>query len=468
MARQRKQKCSVTQASLTQASVTQASVTQGSRYGRWPQVCSDRGHPGALARALLAVLGLIVPCIAARAQTTVDPRMERDTVGSRARPEVEASGIAVGGLLVSPSFGIEADATDNLYARGDAKRSTAGYALQLALAVRSQWSRHALGLTADGVIKRYTAVTSENNETGGIKLDGRLDLAADTRLSGDVGIAHRLEPRGTTGDTLFGAAPISFTAFSGGAEFEQRFAQFRVNLGGRYESFRYSDRTFGGTVFDLSARDFEALTGTLRAAIGVGPGVAAFASFSVNRNRYTAPPVGPSRDSEGFIALGGVAFGLNRLLQGEIGLGYIRQEFTAPVFPRISGLAYNGQLKWSPTRLTTVRAVVGRTFQRSPLIGIAGIQQHEVSLSAEHELLRALILRPAVRYMVADYRTPDRAATRLVERYVIASFGAGWRLTPHLEMSAEFAHSLARNNNPASMGRVFNRNRVAVSLRWRL
>lgn len=453
MARQRKQ---------------QGSVVQGTDCSARPQVRSRRWRARPGGSSLLAVLALMVPCLEARAQTTVDPRMERDTVGARARPEVAATGVAVGGLLISPSFGIEADATDNLYARGDAKFSTAGFALQPAVTVRSQWSRHALGLAADGVIKRYTAVTSENNETGGIKLDGRLDLAADTRLSGDVGIAHRLEPRGTTGDTLFGAAPIGFTTFSGGAELEQRFAQLRVTLGGRYESFRYADRTLNGTVFDLSARDFEALTGSLRAAIGVGPGVAAFASISVNRNRYTAPPVGPSRDSEGYIALAGLAFGLNRLLQGEIGLGYIRQEFTAPEFPRISGLAYNALLKWAPTRLTTVRAVVGRTFQRSPLIGIAGIQQHDFALSAEHELLRALILRPAVRYIVADYRTPERMATRLVERYVTASFGAGWRLTSQLEVSAEYAHSLARTNNSGSVGRAFNRNRVAVSLRWRL
>lgn len=446
----------------------QGSVAQGNGQAVRPQTRVRRWHSGRSARSLLAVLGLLVPWLEARAQTTVDPRMERDTVGARARPEVEATGVAVGGLLISPSFGIEADATDNLYARSDAKRSTAGFSLQPAVAVRSQWTRHALGITADAIIKRYSAVASENNETGGVKLDGRLDLTVDTRLSGDVAIGRRLEPRGTTGDTLFGAAPISFTAFSGGAEIEQRFAQLRVNLGGRYESFRYADRTFGGAVFDLSIRDFDALTGTLRTAIGVGPGVSAFVSLSINRNRYTAPPVGPSRDSTGYVALTGVAFGLNRLLQGEIGLGYIRQEFTAPEFPRISGLAYNAQLKWAPTRLTTVRAVVGRTFQRSPLIGIAGIQQHDVSLSAEHELLRSLILRPAIRYMVADYRTPDRAATRLVERYATVSFGAGWRLTSQLEVAAEYAHSLARTNSAANLGRAFDRNRAAVSLRWRL
>lgn len=429
-----------------------------------------RGRSGSIThpRAWTAcLLGLVAPLAEAHGQTTVDPRMERDTVGARARPEVETAGARVGALLVSPSFGIEADANDNVYARSDVKRGDVAVAVQPALAVRTQWSRHALGLAADGSIKRYAKRTTENVETYAVKLDGRLDISGDTRISGDVGTARRIEARGTTGDTLFGAAPIAFTVLSGGGEIEQTFARARVTLAGRYERFRYEDRTLGAAVIDLSQRDYEALTGSLRAAIGIGPGVAAFASLAYNRNRYLAPPIGPSRNSHGFTALTGLAFGLNRLLQGEIGLGWVRQDFTAPVFPRISGLAYNAQLKWSPTRLTTVRLSGGRTFQRSPIIAIAGIQQHEVALSVDHELLRTLILRPALRYMVADFQVPTGAARRQ-ERYFTGSFGVSWRLTEHFEITGDYAHSTGRGSGAVDPGRSYDRNRAVLSLRWRL
>ena len=416
----------------------------------------------------LCLLGLVAPLADARAQTTVDPRMERDTVGARARPEVETAGARVGALLISPSFGIEADATDNIYARSDTKRGDVALAILPALAVRSQWSRHALGLSAEGTVKRYARRTTENIETYAVKLDGRLDISGDTRLSGDIGTARRIETRGTTGDTLFGAAPIAFTQLSGGGELEQTFARARLTLAGRYERFRYEDRELGGNLIDLSQRDYEALTGSFRAAIGVGPGVAAFASLAYNRNRYRTTPAGqPNRDSHGFTLLTGVAFGLNRLLQGELGVGWVRQDFNAPVFPRISGLAYNAQLRWSPTRLTTVRLAGGRTFQRSPIIGVAGIQQHEVTLSAEHELLRTLILRPSLRYLVADFQVPTGAAKRQ-ERYFTGAFGATWRLTQHLEVAADYAHSLGRNSGAVDPGRAYDRNRATISIRWRL
>lgn len=420
-------------------------------------------------RALaVCLLGLIAPLADARAQTTVDPRMERDTVGARSRPEVETAGARVGALLISPSFGIEADATDNIFARSDTKRGDVALAILPALAVRSQWSRHALGLSAEGTVKRYARRTTENIETYAVKLDGRLDISDDTRLSGDIGTARRFEARGTTGDTLFGAAPIAFTQFSGGGEIEQTFARARLTLAGRYERFRYEDRELGDTLIDLSQRDYEALTGSFRAAIGVGPGVAAFASLAYNRNRYLTTPAGqPNRDSHGFTLLTGVAFGLNRLLQGELGVGWVRQDFNAPVFPRISGLAYNAQLRWSPTRLTTVRLSGGRTFQRSPIIGVAGIQQHEVTLSAEHELLRTLILRPSLRYLVADFQVPTSAAKRQ-ERYFTGAFGATWRLTQHLEVAADYAHSLGRNSGAVDPGRAYDRNRATISVRWRL
>lgn len=420
-------------------------------------------------RALaVCLLGLVAPFADARAQTTVDTRMERDTVGARSRPEVETAGARVGALLISPSFAIEADATDNIYARSDTKRGDVALAILPALAVRSQWSRHALGLSAEGTVKRYARRTTENIETYAVKLDGRLDLSGDTRLSGDIGTARRIEARGTTGDTLFGAAPIAFTQLSGGGELEQTFTRARLTLASRYERLRYEDRELGGTVIDLSQRDYEALTGSFRAAIGVGPGVAAFASLAYNRNRYlTAPPGQPNRDSHGFTLLTGVAFGLNRLLQGELGVGWVRQDFNAPVFPRISGLAYNAQLRWSPTRLTTVRLSGGRTFQRSPIIGVAGIQQHEVTLSAEHELLRTLILRPSLRYLVADFQVPTGAAKRQ-ERYFTGAFGATWRLTQHLEVAADYAHSLGRNSGAVDPGRAYDRNRATISIRWRL
>jgi len=428
----------------------------------------ERSGGGTHPRALTAcLLGLVAPLAEAKGQTTVDPRMERDTVGARARPEVETAGARVGALLISPSFGIEADANDNIFARSDVKRGDVAVAFQPALAARSQWSRHALGLAADGSIKRYAKRTTENVETYSVKLDGRIDISGNTRISGDVGAARRIEARGTTGDTLFGAAPIAFTVLSGGGEIEQTFARARVTLAGRYERFRYEDRTLDGTVIDLSPRDYEALTGSLRAAIGIGPGVAAFASLAYNRNRYPAPPIGPSRNSQGFTALAGLAFGLNRLLQGEIGLGWVRQDFTAPVFPRISGLAYNAQLRWSPTRLTTVKLSGGRTFQRSPIIAIAGIQQHDVALSVDHELLRTLILRPALRYMVADFQVPTGAARRQ-ERFFTGSFGVSWRLTEHFEITGDYAHSTGRGSGAVDPGRAYDRNRAVLSLRWRL
>jgi hypothetical protein len=429
-----------------------------------PRRAAMFARPGAWS---VCLLGLFAPFAAARAQTTVDPRMERDTVGARSRPEVETSGARVGALLISPSFGIEADASDNVYARSDVKRGDVAASLLPALAVRTQWSRHAIGLSAEGAVKRFARLKTENVETYAAHLDGRLDISADTRISGEVGAARRIEARGTSGDTLFGSAPIAFTVLTGSGEIEQTFARAKVTLGGRYERYRYDDRELGGAVIDLSPRDYEALSGTLRAAIGIGPGVAAFTSLTYNRNRYTNPPPGPSRDSNGLTALAGLAFGLNRLLQGEFGVGWVRQNFNAAEFPRISGLAYFAQLKWSPTRLTTLRLSGGRTFQRSPIVGIAGIQQHEVMLSTEHELLRSLILRPAVRYVVADFQVPSGAQARQ-ERYFTGSFAVGWRLTSHFEITADYTHSLARNSGAVDPGRAYNRNRAAIALRWRL
>ncbi|MFX5945251.1 outer membrane beta-barrel protein, partial [Acinetobacter baumannii] len=85
--------------------------------------------------------------------------------------------------------------------------------------------------------------------------DGRVDLAAHTSLGAELSQARLVEPRGTTGDTLFGAKPITYDRTIAGLTLAQDFGLTRVQLGARYQRFAYQNRTLDGSTIDLSGRD---------------------------------------------------------------------------------------------------------------------------------------------------------------------------------------------------------------------
>ncbi|MFX8934018.1 outer membrane beta-barrel protein, partial [Acinetobacter baumannii] len=79
--------------------------------------------------------------------------------------------------------------------------------------------------------------------------------------------------------------------------------------------------------------------------------------------------------------------------------------------------------------LTTVHVRAARSFQRSPIAGIAGIREDTFALAAEHELLRNVILRPALSYTRSAFRGGERRDT-----YVTAQFGTTWLVNTHWQV----------------------------------
>ncbi|MEO0031221.1 MAG: hypothetical protein RIS94_979 [Pseudomonadota bacterium] len=415
------------------------------------------------ATALAATVYALLNGSLAGAQAVVDIRMERDTVSARSRPGFESQGRAFGGFKLQPSVTVATLATDNLYARRDVKVSDVSVSVQPALSLQSQWAKHALNLSASATVDRHPSHSIENIERFEMAGDGRIDAGTGTHITAEAGFARRIEPRGTTGDTLFGAKPIAYTLLTGGLGFEQEFGRTRLSLTGQYERYRYLDRRLGNVVIDQSARDFESVTGDVRLAQAVSPGIAVFADASLSHNRYPVKIDGLNRNSTGVTALGGVLFGISRLLQGEIGAGYLRQTFKDPVFPTISGFDYHVHVRWSPTRMTDVRLFAARSFQRSPIANIAGVEQQDIVLAVEHELRRNILLRPGASYTTAKFRGSERR-----DHFAEVHFGVAWFVNRHLEIDGTVAHGLGRNNVPTAWAREYDQNRATLGITWRL
>lgn len=402
--------------------------------------------------------GILVSPGAASAQTLAAATLEYDTVTTRARPEYDPVGVNVGAFRAFPSVTGALVYSDNIYAVRQPRVDDAAVSLKPRVEVRSQWQRNSLNLTLDGTINRYFTQHTENTETYGAAINGLYALGGDTRLYGTAVLARRIESRGSTGDTLFGAKPIAYRELSASLNLDHDFGPTLIGLGGDFSSFRYENRNLGGVTIDLRNRNYQTVSGDVKVARAIGPGISVFADFALNSSRYT-DDVNISRSSHGYSVIGGLSFGLSRLLQGEIGAGYQRQTFDDPLFPRISGLDYRVRLRWSPTRLLTVNADATRTIQRSPLVGVAGVRQQDFTLSADYELRRNLLIHPSFGYLLAEFKGIARN-----DHYLSGGMKVTWLLSNRLVATAELSRNRARPSAGGTGGRIFDQNRASLGL----
>ena len=88
----------------------------------------------------------------------------------------------------------------------------------------------------------------------------------------------------------------------------------------------------------------------------------------------------------------GVSFQLPQLLRGDIAIGYFSEEFDSDLYSDKDGLAYEADLQWLPTELTTVSLDVSRSTRELGSIVTPTAVVSELNLRVDHELKRNIVL----------------------------------------------------------------------------
>lgn len=138
------------------------------------------------------------------------------------------------------------------------------------------------------------------------------------------------------------------------------------------------------------------------------------------------------------------------------------QSYDDHQFDGVSGLALRGALRWYATPLVTVTLRANRTFQDSGLPNVAAARFTEVSLAADYELLRNVILggrlvRQVYQYPGINGRT-DRYGGALDATYTLNRDVSIILAYTYLEQRSAGANSgLSFNDNRASLTVTFRR-----------
>lgn len=334
-------------------------------------------------------------------------------VRERPKPDYDPLGLRIGSFLLYPSVraGIEYDT--NIFALSSSEVTDIIYLIDPQVVLKSEWSRHRLELDFIANHREYQDNTQETftNYQGlaSTTLDVTRDFKIDSSFFG--GLLH--EERGAADSPTSASEPTPFLRMEAKLSINKTFNRLTSSFGASYVELDYDDvSALNGGIIDQDNRDGEILTIVNRNSYEFSPGYRAFVFGEYNTRDFVGNP-GLNRDSEGYRVLGGVEFEVSRLLTGEIGLGYLSQNYSEADFEDINGFTYRSGITWHPTTLMTIKINGERSVAETVVVGASGRLDTTAGVTIDYELLRNLIVSPNFNYQFSDFKGVTRDDTNI-------------------------------------------------------
>jgi len=345
-----------------------------------------------------------------------DAKDDVEVVKERQSGEYAQQGIRTGAFTVLPKMDMTNQYDSNIYKRDKTSAPNAEIDSYVAhfkpgVDVRSNWNRHALNLKFDSDLTQYATQGNQNNyEDLFTRLDGRLDVVRDSHL--DTGFAYNSvhEDRGSP-DQINGLSPTFYDTKAIDAFYTHKLN--RVSVKGGLDTIRYDYQdvlTSLNTPLLMSTRNHWEYAPSIRLGYEIQPEYEAFVKFVYKEADYdtltrsSGAGIAYNRNSTGYNALGGLAFDLTDLVTGDMSVGYLQRSYVDSRLPDISGINGFVNLKWRPTALTTVNGKFSHDILETTQEGVAGILASGISLGAEHELMRNVVLSAGGSFTNNDYQ----------------------------------------------------------------
>jgi hypothetical protein len=371
---------------------------------------------------------------AAAAASILSPPLTVSAQQALQEAEGATLGLRGGSFLLLPSLELRGGYTDNIARAAGSRKAGSVVEIEPALSIRSNWSRHALGVDLRG---RHTAYDGNFEQLEGFldaDVSGRLDIYSRTSLTLRAGY-------GLTEDG--GAVDHSVSA---GTELAHRFNRLAVSLRGGYERFDFDeDRTGVSSTVDTNVSDYSERNAGLRVSYDVSPLTSLFAEADVNRRDHRQPMDinGFLRGSEGYSAVVGLRMSNGSKLSGELSAGYRLQKPDDPALVDVEGVSIDAGLEWQASALTRLSLDARTRLGETTLAGSAGYVSRSAGFEIDHRMGRNIVLNAGLTYTRNEF-----AGTDLIEQTYDAGVGLDYLLNRYMTLSADADHLRFASTNP--------------------
>ena len=364
-----------------------------------------------------------------------------DDLKARQYPDrADAQGVQVGTFTLRPSinqsYNVESNRTgptndDRTYLQTDL-RST----------LTSDWDRHALTVTGEGIWQNNLSGSGEEQPTVDINADLRLDLPSDTTAHVTAGSQFFREDTDDPNAIAGAEKQSGVNQFDAGASLERDFGVLRGTTALALVRTVYSDATLSdGTQVTLSDRNQTA--GTWRGRIGyeLSPALIPFLEADLGSTIYDQrlDSNGYARSNQSFGGKAGIELDLGEKLKGELGFGYQHTGFDDSRLVSIDSPTVDGSLAWSPQRGTDVNIGLSTSVQPSTTAGESGYTAYQLITTISQEMRDDLVAKLTGGTIWRDYPSNSTFAD---ETEYDAAFGLTWGINRYLDLTSNVGYEL--------------------------
>jgi hypothetical protein len=364
------------------------------------------------------------------------------TVQSRLHPDFTPLGVRAGAFQLWPtleeSIGYDTNPLSGANRQGSWQVTTAP-----ALRLGSNWSRNQLGAEVSVQDTRYMTLPSQNRTDASASVGSRIDIG-DDQLTLAAAHLSKHEDRGAI-DTIASDRPIAFQLDN--VRTSYRIADGRWSLVPALEAsnWTFGDTTIGGAPSSQAYRDRLVVQGdvTLRYELAPLRNVL-FVVRALGQNYRQIPAGQASTDSQSYQFLGGFDYDDNSVWRWRALLGGESRQFRSGAFQPQNTVIAEAEASWSPSGLTTVRAMLSRDTQDAAQEGVAGLTYSALRFTIDHEYLRNILLRASAGLQQADFFQGGH------QTGFTAGVGATWMMNRSMQLSATYDRSELRGGQVSS------------------
>jgi hypothetical protein len=404
------------------------------------------------------------------AETTAAPRPNSNeltsivTAGSTATQayvdSYAAKGLPLGGFRLFPTVEVASDYDDNIYLSQIGEQSSFFGRETPQFLLRSDWSRHELDVYAASSFYQYMDYGSQDHTDWNAGGDGRLDIYQGLSLTGNGSYTEEHLANSSPDQTITVKSPTEFSIAQGGGTLSYDPYHFGFNLGGTFSRYVYDpSKLVGGGLSDNSDRNEDLYTAFAKESYELSPGYAVFSQTNVNMSEFDEKfdRSDLDRANEGFSENLGVDMLVTNLIRGQAFIGYLNQDFKAPL-KSVAGINFGANVDWFLSTLWTLHLIASRNLSDTVIVNASAEDDRQVQVSADYRVTSFITINAAVTYLDAAFDGAGRD-----DRYLTGRIQSLYHLNPWLgvELSDTF-----QNRTSSVVGQNFNDNIVTLSLQF--
>lgn len=352
-------------------------------------------------------------------------------------------GVKVGTFTLRPSLEQGVLATSNASNSAFGRAATISQST-LRLNATSDWATNSA--VVDGSLNYQKSLSGQDlkewrgNLQGTLNVDLDHDWRAVARLGFDTAPEGAASPEGVAGAIT---QPQRKT-FNGSLALQKEVGKLRLGLTGGAERTIYGDATLSdGTTQSQETRNSTLYTTTLRGGYQISPALTPFAEVEIGRRVFdeTVDLNGYERSSKRLGLRGGVELDLGEKLNGEMSVGWLRQNFDDSRLLSMSGATVAANLRWSPVRGTIVGFNGQTVLEDTTTPGQSGSVLYTTGVTLERQMRANLTGNAALGFSYRDYKnTGDH------DLIYSAQIGATWWLNRYLGVTSYLRHERLTSN----------------------